>query len=163
MEGAKALSLNTTLMSLDLYSNDIGDEGAKALSLNTTLISLDLYNNNIRDKALLTSIQDRIALNKQQLRQRRSQFLQSLIVLARDNNNIHSDTRWRRLPPDMRRYIFHHVYQEWSLGMPLKAKEKCGTFILNNIGTINEMLQRKVLWKIIYRDNFSQFALKIKE
>ena len=48
MKELKALSLNTTLTSLDLSNNYIGDEGAKALSLNTTLISLDLDHNNIR-------------------------------------------------------------------------------------------------------------------
>ena len=35
-DGAKALSLNTTLTSLSIGYNHIGAEGAKALSLNTT-------------------------------------------------------------------------------------------------------------------------------
>lgn len=46
-EGAKALSLNTTLISLFIWDNQIGDEGVKALSLNTTLTTLDLGYNHI--------------------------------------------------------------------------------------------------------------------
>ena len=159
-EGAKALALNTTLTSLSLYDNKIGDEGAKALSLNTTLTSLDLWNSRIGDKSLLSSIQNRLTLNRKQLTQRRSQFIHSLIILGRDTNNRNSDSPWRKLPLDMRRYILQHAYPGWILGMPLKAKERCGTFILNNIGTISEMLQKKVSWTITYRNDFTQFALK---
>jgi hypothetical protein len=49
-EAAKALSLNTTLTTLYLRYNRIGDEGAKALSLNTTLMTLDLGGNQIGDE-----------------------------------------------------------------------------------------------------------------
>ena len=160
-EGAKAFSLNTTLTSLDLFDNYIGNEGAKALSLNTTLTSLDLRFNNVRDGALFTLIQDRLTLNMQQLTQRRSQFLRVLIVLARDANNGASDSHWKRLPPDMRRYILRQTYEGWSLGMPLKAKERCGTFILNNVKTISGMIRAKVAWKIICGRNYMTFSLKI--
>src|SRR4051812_25595670 len=46
-EGAKVLSLNSTITSLYVGSNSIGEEGAKVLSLNTTITSLDLNSNKI--------------------------------------------------------------------------------------------------------------------
>jgi hypothetical protein len=46
-EGAKALSTNTSLTSLDVSYNRIGAEGAKALSTNTSLISLKVRGNQI--------------------------------------------------------------------------------------------------------------------
>ncbi len=49
-EGAKALAQNTTLTTLDLVGNNIGDEGAKALAQNTTLTTLYLGGNNIGDE-----------------------------------------------------------------------------------------------------------------
>lgn len=160
-EGIRALSLNTSLTYLNLIWNAIGNEGARALSLNTSLTSLYLDDNyKITDKTLLTTIQARLELNKKQLVQRRSQFLQSMIILTRDANNVNSESRWRRLPPDVRRYILHHAYAGWSLGIPPKAKEKCGRFILDNMETINLMIREKIPWTISYRENYTQFYLR---
>ena len=51
---AQALRVNTSLSSLDLRSNSIGDEGAnslaEALIVNTSLSSLDLGYNSIGDE-----------------------------------------------------------------------------------------------------------------
>jgi Ran GTPase-activating protein (RanGAP) involved in mRNA processing and transport len=49
-EGAKALAANATLTSLDVWSNQIGDEGAKALATNATLASLKVRYNQIGDE-----------------------------------------------------------------------------------------------------------------
>ena len=62
---ARALKVNTALLSLDLNGNKIGDKGAmelaKALRANSTLESLDLRYNGIRDRgaaALANSIKE---------------------------------------------------------------------------------------------------------
>lgn len=47
---AEALVHNTTLTSLNLCNNNIGDEAAKALARNTTITSLNLFNNYIGDE-----------------------------------------------------------------------------------------------------------------
>jgi Ran GTPase-activating protein (RanGAP) involved in mRNA processing and transport len=48
---AQALQINSTLTTLDLYDNEIGDEGAKhlaqTLQINRTLTTLHLYSNQI--------------------------------------------------------------------------------------------------------------------
>ncbi len=46
-EGAIALADNTTITTLNLMGNKLGDKGAKALAANTTLITLNLMNNKI--------------------------------------------------------------------------------------------------------------------
>lgn len=158
-EGAKALSLNTTLTDLNLWNNMIGEEGVNALSLNTTLTNLNLGSNYIAYETLST-IGRRLELNKSALRRGRSQFLQNMIILACDANNINSSSFWKHLPPDMRRYILQYAYQGWILGMPPKAKQKCAEFISNNIGTINKLLQRGTSWKIVYMTNKSQFTIR---
>jgi Leucine-rich repeat (LRR) protein len=59
-----ALLGNTSLTSLDLCNNNIGDEGAKALAdallKNTSLTSLDLGHNNIG--SALTNVFERITI-----------------------------------------------------------------------------------------------------
>jgi hypothetical protein len=48
-EGAQALAANTSITSLDLAANGIGDAGAQALAANTRITALNLQNNNIGD------------------------------------------------------------------------------------------------------------------
>jgi hypothetical protein len=43
----QALAKNTSIISLDLASNKIGDAGAQVLAANTSITSLDLTSNNI--------------------------------------------------------------------------------------------------------------------
>ena len=62
--GFTAVQTNTTLTSLNLWSNDIGDAGvtalATALQTNTTLTSLDLKRNRIGDAAAVALLSARL-------------------------------------------------------------------------------------------------------
>jgi hypothetical protein len=57
---AAALSRNRSLLSLDLWNNDIGERGAgaisEAISINTTLQELDLGSNVIMDSGFLVVV-----------------------------------------------------------------------------------------------------------
>jgi len=141
--GATALAQNTTLTSLEVSDNQIGDAGATALAQNTTLTSLNMYNNQI-DAETDQHLQEVIANNRYQQQSRRDHFIQTLVTLASDKANPHSQSLWHRFPPEIILLIFSFIdfRATQSIGKSRQQVYYCANFILKYIHEIKTALQQ---------------------
>lgn len=143
---------NPMLQILDLRYNKITIDGAKALvnifQHNKTL-SIKIHGNPASQ--LLNIIDVLSAENERMLNLRRSQFLRSLIVLAKDQINKNDLSYWKMLPLDIKKHIlslltFNSIN---SIGKNLKQISKCAEFVNNNIQLICLKLQAGHSFKLI--------------
>ena len=175
--GAKDLSLalkdNHTLTRLHLGDNQIGAAGAKDLSLalknNTTLTTLDLGDNQI-DDTCRQEIHSFIQQNTQALLKRRQEFIYKIILLARDAKNLHSDSLWRRLPHDIRLYMFSFLNfrGETTIGKTTKQIVHCAQFIVAKGDECNGLIKAKqkiqLIEKVDSKGNYGfQFFKPLKK
>jgi len=128
---------------LEVSDNQIGDAGATALAQNTTLTSLNMYNNQI-DAETDQHLQEVIANNRYQQQSRRDHFIQTLVTLASDKANPHSQSLWHRFPPEIILLIFSFIdfRATQSIGKSRQQVYCCATFILNYICEIKTALQQ---------------------
>jgi len=140
---AAVLAQNTTLTSLNVSYNCIGAAGAAALAQNTTLTSLNVSNNKI-DEETDQRLQQVIANNCYQQQSRRDHFIQTLVTLAWDKANPHSQSLWHRLTPEIILLIFSFIdfRSAQSIGKSRQQVYYCATFILNYIREIKAALQQ---------------------
>lgn len=157
---ALMLQHNTTLTTLDLYGNRIGEIGAsaikQALQHNTTLTSLELENNIINDKVLVKTIRQDIEQRRERpITQRRDQFIQKVITLARDASKTDSQSLWSKLPQVLMLHIldFIHFHSRDSIGKSPQQIKACTAFIFNYVedmkASLAESAKTKQGFKIV--------------
>ena len=95
----EALKLNSTLTTLDLCFNSLGENGgvaiAEALKLNSTLTTLDLSGNSLGENSgAVCVVLKSLARNKRNTSQRQHTLFELLLPIAfeaKDLNSTHSD------------------------------------------------------------------------
>ncbi len=147
-EGAKALAANTTLTTLFVGQNQIGAEGAKALAANTTLTTLNVMDNNL-EEVWSNQLIDTIQQNQQRMIKRRDQFIQELIIFARDSANHNSQSLFHHLPKDIVLHMINLIdfRSTESIGKSAKQIQACAAFIFNHTVEMNESLAEAVKTK----------------
>lgn len=134
-EGAEAFASNNTLVSLSLYGNSVGYQGALSLMLNKKILDLNIRGN----YRICSEVYDRLEISIKQnfskeIRERRNNFFNQLIVLARDTYNKKSRSYWSGLPKVLMVHIISLIEHssEESIGKSSEQINACANFVFNN-------------------------------
>jgi hypothetical protein len=92
------------------YNRKITDEGAKILSKSQTLLQVDLEGTNA-SKDGQHKVLKRLQKNQKTVDARLNSLLRNLLILARDQANLRSESLWKKLlTKEIRIYIMSFLY-----------------------------------------------------
>ena len=136
------LARNCTLTRLSIYDNKIDNDGARALSLNTTLTELNFGGNPNDEEDSDEKVSERVAANRIAQLHRRSAFLRTIIALAcHAACDCRGPSHWSRLPTDLKCEVMKHlcVDTEYSaaIGKTPRQVSECAVFLAPLLGLVD--------------------------
>ncbi len=110
-----------------------------------TLTTLEVGGNDL-DETWKNQLRDTIQQNRNQVIKRRDQFIQGLLILARDRANHYSQSLFHHLPKDIVLHMINLIDFRSTESIVKSAKQiqACATFIFNHSVEMNESLAEAV-------------------